>query len=124
MSDQEIMINSPLTEKDIELIDSTGLPNLERHQLRLLAHCLACFKLMNNGSTLGAFPKEQDRLMWCLSQPYLIKDKSFIPIFLEQLSAVASYLEAVANNLNITPLELTLNELIKERLKKFSTQKL
>ena len=109
----EKKIDSPLTIEEIQLIDSTALPSIERHHLRLLAHSLACFKLMANGASNGPLPKEDVRLKWLLSQPAINDNQEFIITLLEQLSCAGNQLEILADQSRISPLELTLEELIK-----------
>ena len=64
MIDNNIAQKSPLSSADIETIESTNLSSIERHYLRLLAHCLACFKQMSDGSTSGELPNAQHRMKW------------------------------------------------------------
>ena len=112
MFDQNKFVDSPLSFEEIERIDATGLPNIDRHYLRLLAHCLSCFKGMANGSNLGFLPEEQDRLKWLLAKPALIDEREFVFALLDQLASAGLQLEKIADQCNISPLELTLQELI------------
>ena len=49
----------------IERIDSTLLPQLDRHHLRVLSHCLDSFQSMAAPGSTGAIPDEnQRRLHW------------------------------------------------------------
>ena len=112
MLDQNRFLDSPLSFEEIERIDATGLPIIDRHYLRLLAHCLSCFKGMANGSNVGAFPEEQDRLKWLLAKPALIDEREFVFALLDQLASAGLQLEKIADQCNISPLELTLQELI------------
>ncbi len=103
---------SPLSIEEIELIASSSLPPLEQHHLRLLAHCLACFKAMSGKGQKGHLPAEPVRIEWCVTNPVLKEQKAFIPILLEQLSNAGEQLEAIANELGVTCLELELQDLI------------
>ena len=114
MIDQNIQASSPLSASEIEMIEDTKLSVLERHHLRVLAHCLACFKDMANGLNEGSLPNKENRLKWCLAQPSLATDQSFIPVLLDQFTGAARQLETVANELGISPLELTLRDLIQK----------
>ncbi len=73
--------DSPLSHDEIEKIDKTPLSNIDRHHLRLLAHCLACFKKMDNDSNL-LLPHEKKRLEWFLSQPSLVDERTFVSLLL------------------------------------------
>ena len=113
--------DSPLSLQEIQLIDATDLSSIERHHLRLLAHSLACFKLMANGVSYGPLPKEEDRFQWLLSKPAINDNKDFVIIFLQQLASAANQLEILADQCGISPLELTLAELIKTALSQRKT---
>ena len=108
----EKKITSPLSIEEIKLIDATGLPMVDRHHLRLLAHCLASFKTMANDASSGPLPEEQDRLEWLMSQPAFTNEIDFVIVLLEQFSLAGNQLERLAATLNISPLELTLEKLI------------
>ena len=104
-----------LSFEDIERIDGTGLSVVDRHHLRLLAHCLSSFKAMANGAPVGALPKEDVRLKWLLAQPALSNEREFVFVLLDQLAGAALQLERLAKECDISPLELTLEELINQR---------
>lgn len=108
---------SPLSIEDIYLIDKTNLPIRERHHLRLLAHCLACFKQMKEGSASTALPERNDFLNWCFQQPGLNEDKEFIPMLLTQFEVAAGELQDISESIHIEPLNLTLENLIDVAMK-------
>ena len=112
MLDKDDLSKSPLSLDDLQKIEDTKLPALERHHLRLLAHCLFSFKSMSKGLNSGTFPVDKTRIEWCLQQPSVVNDHTFLPVLLDQFSAAAKQLEKLALSLSITPLELTLNDLI------------
>ena len=112
MLDKDYLAKSPLSLDDLKKIEDTKLPVLERHHLRLLAHCLFSFKSMSKGLNSGTFPADKTRIEWCLQQPSVANDKTFLPVLLDQFSAAGKQLENLALSLGITPLELTLNDLI------------
>ncbi len=103
---------TPLKLEEIQFIEATKLPAIDRHYLRLLAHCLACFKSMNGSAAKGSLPNEKVRMDWCLNQPTLKNEKTFIPVLLEQLDSAGHQLEAMASELKISPLELSLQNLV------------
>ncbi len=112
MVDSGKLTSSPLSLEDIQKIDESGLSNIDRHYLRLLAHCLGCFKSISANSLSGPIPNKADRLEWLMMQSDYINDKAFISAFLEQLDIAASQLERLAKERKMTPLELTIDELI------------
>ena len=97
----------------IARIDSTLLPQLDRHHLRLLFHCLDSFLDMgpNSGKRL---PDSTLRREWCERQPGVAGDPSFVEELLRQFDAAAEQLEDLADRRNKPPLELTLDDLIED----------
>ena len=104
--------NSPLSNEDITLIALTNLSVKEKHHLRMLSHCLHCFKSMNNKNSGRLIPQKEEWLDWCLKNPIMLKDDEFVQVMFEQLSGAAIQLERLANDLKIAPLDLTLRNLI------------
>jgi hypothetical protein len=95
----------------IARIDATLLPQLDRHHLRLLAHCLASFRDMSPDVD-GALPNAALRRKWCEQQPVVADDPKFLTLLLDQLNNAAQQLEEVADTCNKAPLELSLDDLI------------
>ena len=104
--------NSPLSEEDIALIAVTNLSINEKHHLRMLAHCLLCFKSMSKGNERGLLPVKEEWLEWCLKNPIMIKDDEFVQVMFDQFSGAAIQLEKLSNDLKVSPLDLTLKNLI------------
>ena len=109
---------SPLSLKEIKRIEELNLSILERHHLRLLAHCLFSFKAMDGRAALGksALPSEQEQLQWCLNNPNLDNDQEFIDLLIQQFSIASCESENIAENLSKAPMDLTLDDLIKDAL--------
>ncbi len=104
--------NSPLNKDDINLIGSSTLSMSEKHHLRMLLHCLACFKSMSRGNKEGLIPGKEVWLEWCLKNPIMFKDDEFVQVLFEQFSGAAIQLERLSNALKVAPLDLTLRDLI------------
>ena len=117
MFDQSILDKSLLSIEEIDRIDSSGLSLVLRHRIRLLAHCLSCFKAMSSSTSSGDFPSNQERLNWLIDQPSLSNDREFVFVLLEQLAGVERYLKGLAIECNSSPLDLTLEDLINEALR-------
>ena len=103
---------SPLTDQEILQIDSSALPNIQKHYVRLLAHCLYCFKEISKNESSGVLPDSELQLQWCLKQSSLENDKEFIPILMKQFAKATQYLESLAQKKSIRPLDLTIDDLI------------
>tara|TARA_Y100001968_G_C19161618_1_gene621130 strand:- start:229 stop:588 length:360 start_codon:yes stop_codon:yes gene_type:complete len=104
--------NSPLSVEDINLIGLTNLSASEKHHLRMLAHCLECFKSMSEDNQGGLIPVREEWIEWCLKNPIMRKDDEFVQVILEQFSGAAIQLERLSNELKVAPLDLTLRNLI------------
>ena len=96
----------------IECIDSTLLPQLDRHHLRVLSHCLDSFQSMAAPGSTGAIPDEGQRRHWCQQQPVVAEDPAFLDTLLLQLNAAADQLNQLALELSKPPLTLSLDDLI------------
>ena len=115
MSESSFVDNSkksPLSNEDINLIAVTNLSVTEKHHLRMLAHCLQCFKSMSKNEKDGLIPVKEEWLEWCLNNPIMQKDDEFVHVMFEQFSGAAIQLERLSNDLKVAPLDLTLRNLI------------
>tara|TARA_Y100001968_G_scaffold330205_1_gene381412 strand:+ start:1552 stop:1917 length:366 start_codon:yes stop_codon:yes gene_type:complete len=106
------LTNSPLSLQEIQRIDQVKLSIIEKHHLRLLAHCLYSFKAMSTQSSEMSIPSKEDQLRWCLDNPKLASDEEFINLLLEKFSDAEIYLSQIADTFDLSPLELTLDHLI------------
>ena len=104
--------NSPLSKEDINLISLTNLSISEKHHLRMLAHCLQCFKSMSKKNQGGLIPVKEVWLEWCLENPLMLEDDEFVQVMFEQFAGAAIQLERLSNDLKVAPLDLTLSNLI------------
>ena len=92
-------------------IDATLLPQLDRHHLRLLVHCLDSFRTMASGGD-GQLPDAASRRRWCEQQPVVVEDPSFLRSLLLQLDGAGRQLDELAQQLGKRPLELSVDDLI------------
>ena len=104
--------NSPLSKEDINLIGSTNLSAREKHHLRMLAHCLQCFKSMSEDNPKGLIPVKEAWIEWCLKNPIMQKDDEFVQVLFEQFSGAAIQLKRLSTAFKVAPLDLTLRNLI------------
>jgi hypothetical protein len=105
-----------LSESELHALDSSLLPALERHHLRLLAHSLRCLQQASahprqtTGST--ALPDLEALQAWAQRQPDLLGDPAFIPVLLEQLGKAALQLEEIGQWRGTPALQLELADLV------------
>jgi len=100
-----------LSEQDLQELESTLLPALERHHLRLLAHSLRCLQQAAEGGT--TMPAQEGLLAWAHQQPNLAVDPSFIPVLVDQLAKAAVQLEAIGLAVHKAPLDLEIPDLVR-----------
>ena len=100
-----------LSEGDLAELESTLLPALERHHLRLLAHSLRCLQqAAGDGEPL---PDPERLTAWAQRQSNLAVDPTFIPVLVEQLTKAAAQLEQIALDQGRAPLELQIADLVR-----------
>ena len=118
MSSQPYGFNdSPLALADINIIDATSLSSADKHFLRVIAHCLACFRCMADDAQAGSLPDEVTRLKWFRGQSSYNKDEDFLNALATQFISAGKYLESLADHYQVSPLELSLDHLIDFALK-------
>lgn len=92
-------------------LESTLLPALERHHLRLLAHGLRTFQAVA-GRRQGPLPPRDALAAWASGHPQLAGDPGFTTTLLHQLAGLGDQLESIAAGRGCDPLALDLADLI------------
>jgi hypothetical protein len=105
----------PLSSAELAELESTLLPALERHHLRLLAHGLRTLQaIAGAGGPLpasGALPDLDAIRAWAARQPPIAADTAFIEVLSRQLQATSLQLAELAAELDRDPLSLELGDL-------------
>ena len=98
---------NPLNKEIIQEIDNLDLPIMQKHHLRILAHCLQILKIINLDKSLEYQNKNPLR-EWCDKQSKKFDDKKFSDIFYEQLESTSKKLSTFSKKIgkNIEDLEL------------------
>ena len=104
--------DSPLSAAEVQQLDSTVLPALERHHLRLLAHALRTLQRIAGESDPVQWPSQPTIERWLLQQPQLSQDNAFAHQLALQLSHAGRQLAHVAERQGMAPLQLDLADLI------------
>jgi hypothetical protein len=99
-----------LSDEELQELDATLLPALERHHLRLLAHGLRTLQAIA-GRRSGAPPPAEAIADWADLQPLIRSDPGFATAFLEQMQGVCRQLEEIAGGQGQQPLALGLDDL-------------
>ncbi len=100
-----------LTPEELAVLESTLLPALERHHLRLLAHGLRTLQAVA-GRRDGPPPDTEAIRAWATDQPQVADDPPFAEAFCGQLGSAARQIEAIARAAGRPPLALELEDLV------------
>ena len=117
MSNHLDPLSNPLNIEIIQEIENLDLPIMQKHHLRILAHCLQILKIINVDNSLEYQHKNPLR-EWCDNQSRKFGDKEFSDLFYAQLNSTAKKLNTFSQRIgkNIEDLEIIdLVLLIEER---------
>jgi hypothetical protein len=100
-----------LSREELMVLESSLLPALERHHLRLLGHGLRTLQQIA-GRRDGDPPDVEAIRTWAMEQPQVADDRSFTEAFCEQLGNTARQIEAIARAAGRPALALELEDLV------------
>jgi hypothetical protein len=83
-----------LSESELRTLESTLLPALERHHLRLLAHGVRTLQAVAGAG--GALPSREALAAWAAAQAAIAADPSFREAFIDQMLGLGVQLERIA----------------------------
>jgi len=109
--------SNPLNIKTIQEIDNLDLTIMQKHHIRILAHCLQILKIINIENSFENKYKNPLR-EWCDNQSKKFDDKQFSDLFYHQLESTSNKLSTFSKKIgkNIEDLEIDdLVLLVKER---------
>ena len=101
--------SNPLNIETIQEIDNLDLPIMQRHHVRILAHCLQILKTITDNDNKTSKSFDKDRLReWSENQSKKFNDKKFSDLFYDQLESTAKKLNffAQTKGKNIDDLEI------------------
>ena len=107
MSNHLDPLSNPFNIETIQEIDNFDLPIMQKHHLRILAHCLQILKIINVDNSFEYQNKNSLR-EWCDNQSKKFDDKKFSDLFYEQLELTSKKLSAFSKKIgkNIEDLEI------------------
>ena len=107
MSNHLDQFSNPFKIETIQEIDNLDLPIMQKHHLRILAHCLQILKTLNADNSVEYQNKNHLR-EWCDSQSRKFDDKKFSDLFYEQLESSRNKLKTFSKRIekNIGDLEI------------------
>ena len=111
MSNQTNSFSSPLNDEVVKNIDLLNLTIVQKHHLRILAHCLEIFKEIAKDEKY-TFQENELLREWCYEQSQKFKDENFNKLFYEQMSSAAKKLNSFSQIQGKTLRELDLEDLI------------
>ena len=111
MSNQTNWLSSPLSDEVIKNIDQLNLSIIQKHHIRILAHCLEIFKEISK-EDLSMFEEDELLREWCEKQSRQFNDESFNQIFYEQMSSAAKKLNSFSQSIEKKFIDLDLDDLI------------
>ena len=102
---------NPLNIETIKEIDNLDLPIMQKHHLRILAHCVHILKIINADDSLEYQNKNSLR-EWCDSQSKKFDDKKFSDIFYEQLESTSKKLSTFSKKIGKSIEDLEIDDLV------------
>jgi hypothetical protein len=111
MSNNLDPLSNPLNMQTIQEIDSLDLPIMQKHHLRILAHCLQILKIINADNS---FEYENKNLLreWCDNQSKKFNDKKFSDLFYEQLESTSKKLNTFSKEIGKDIDDLEVDDLV------------
>ena len=103
--------SNPLNIQTIQEIDNLDLPIMQKHHLRILAHCLQIFKIINADNSLEYQNKNSLRVL-CDNQSKKFDDKKFSDLFYEQLESTAKKLNTLSQKIGKNIEDLKIDDLV------------
>ena len=107
MSNHFNPLSNSLNIEIIQEIDNLDLPIMQKHHVRILAHCLQILKIINVENSFEYQNKNPLR-EWCDNQSKKFDDKKFSELFYEQLELTSKKLSTFSKKIgkNIEDLEI------------------
>ena len=111
MSNQFDPLSNLLKIQTIQEIDNLDLPIMQKHHVRILAHCLQILKIITIDNSSKLFDKNHLR-EWCDSQSKKFNDKEFSDLFYEQLESTAKKLKTFSQRIDKNVEDLEIDDLV------------
>ena len=111
MSNNLDPFSNPLNIQTIQEIDNLDLTIMQKHHIRILAHCLQILKIINKGNS---FEDKNKNLLreWCDNQSKKFNDKKFSDLFYEQLESTSKKLSTFSKKIGKSIENLEIDDLV------------
>ena len=111
MSNNFDPLSNLLEIKTIKEIDNLDLPIMQKHHVRILAHCLQILKIINVYDD-SEFPDKNSLREWCDNHSRKFDDKNFSDLFYSQLDSTAKKLNTFAQRIGKKIEDLEIEDLV------------
>jgi len=111
MSNNLDPLSNPLNIQTIKEIDNLDLPIMQKHHVRILAHCLQILKIINVENSIEYQNKSPLR-EWCDNQSKKFDDKKFSDIFYMLLESTSKKLSTFSKKIGKNIEDLEIDELV------------
>ena len=111
MSNHLDPLSNPLNMQTIQEIDNLDLPIMQKHHLRILAHCLQILKILNADNSFECQNKNSLR-EWCDNQSKKFDDKKFSDLFYEQIESTSKKLSIFSKKIGKKIEDLEIDDLV------------
>ena len=111
MSNHLDPLSNPLNTQTIQEIENLDLPIMQKHHVRILAHCLQIFKIIIGDQSSELCDKNPLR-EWCDNQSKKFDDKKFSDLFYEQLESTAKKLNTFSKRIGKNIEDLDIDDLV------------
>ena len=103
--------SNPLKIQTIQEIDNLDLTIMQKHHLRILAHCLQILKIINADKSFEYQNKNPLR-EWCDNQSKKFDDKNFSDLFYSQLESTSKKLSIFSKKIGKNVNDLEIDDLV------------
>ena len=111
MSNNLDSLSNPLNIQTIKEIDNLDLPLMQKHHVRILAHCLQILKIINADDSYQLCDNDPLR-EWCDNQSKKFGDRKFSDLFYAQLDSAAKKLNTFSQRIGKNIKDLEIDDLV------------
>ena len=112
MSNHLDPMSNPLNLETIQEIDNLDLSIMQKHHLRILAHCLQILKIINVENNSSEYQNKNPLREWCDNQSKKFDDKKFSNLFYEQLENTSKKLSTFSKKIGKSIEDLEIDDLV------------
>ena len=111
MSNHLDPLSNSLNLETIQEIDNLDLPIMQKHYLRILAHCLQILKIINFDNSLE-YQNINPLRECCYNQSRKFDDKKFTDLFYKQVESTSKKLNAFSKKIGKSIEDLEIDDLV------------